>query len=148
MDLQKLVNYDKWANKKILQVIHDIEEPSLLEEIETLFAHLLTAQVVWMNRIEDQSLPDQIWPQLTFSEMRSLVEDNPAKLQKLISRKSKAIAYKNSKGTVFNNTVEEILVHLTIHGQHHRAQIANLLRQNGIEPPATDFIFFLRTLDN
>jgi uncharacterized damage-inducible protein DinB len=80
--------------------------------------------------------------------MRSLVEDNPAILQKMISRKNEAIVYKNSKGTVFNNTVEEILVHLTIHGQHHRAQIANLLRQSGIEPPATDIIFFLRTLDN
>ncbi|WP_395084871.1 DinB family protein [Gracilimonas sp.] len=39
--------------------------------------------------------------------------------------------------------MEEILVHLTIHGQHHRAQIAMLLRQAGqTRPlPISSFLF-------
>lgn len=148
MDLQKLVNYDKWANQKVLTIIRKIEDPTLLDEIEKLFSHLLTAQLVWVNRIENRPISDQIWPHLSHFDMRSLMEDNPAKLRKLISKKDEVIRYKNSRGKTFENSVEEILVHLTIHGQHHRAQISTLLRQNEIEPPATDFIFFLRTLDN
>lgn len=148
MELQKLLAYDKWANEKIFPIFKKVEDPSIRKETDKLFAHLLTAQVVWVNRIQKQPLPEHIWPDLSLSEMASLIEDNQLKLQKLISEKDEIISYKNSKGEEFENSVEEILLHLTIHGQHHRAQIAKLLRQSGLKPPATDLIFFLRTLDN
>jgi len=148
MDLQKLVNYDKWANKKVFQVIRKIDDSSLSKEIESLFAHLLTTQLVWVNRINKETLPEQIWPQLTLSDITLLVDENPDRLWNLIVRKDETVQYKNSKGDLFKNTVEDILLHLIIHGQHHRAQISTLLRKKGVEPPVTDFIFFLRTLEN
>ncbi|MEX0845990.1 MAG: DinB family protein, partial [Balneolaceae bacterium] len=76
------------------------------------------------------------------------LDQNPDKLHSLIQKKTEIIEYSNSKGVTFRNSVEEILMHIVIHGQHHRAQIAKLLRKTGITPPVTDFIFFLRTVDN
>lgn len=143
-----LLNYDSWANSTVSRSISQLPESKERSEILSLFAHLLTAQLVWVNRINKESLPSEIWPSLSIPEIEKLLQDNPPKIRELISKKGEVIHYKNSKGESFTNSVEEILVHLTIHGQHHRAQIATLLRQAGQTPPATDFIFFLRTLDN
>jgi uncharacterized damage-inducible protein DinB len=40
--------------------------------------------------------------------------------------------------------VGEIITHVTMHGGHHRGQIARALRQAGREPPYTDYIQFSR----
>lgn len=148
MDLKKLLDYDSWANSSVFRSLNQLSESEERSEILRLFAHLLTAQLIWVNRIKKEPLPSDIWPSLSIQEIEKLLHHNPYKLSGLISKKDEIINYKNSKGEAFTNSVEEILVHLTIHGQHHRAQIASLLRQAGQEPPATDFIFFLRTLDN
>ncbi|HBQ60940.1 MAG TPA: hypothetical protein DD671_15305 [Balneolaceae bacterium] len=144
MDLKKLIAYDKWANERIFLALKKVDEPSIRKEAEKLFAHLLTAQAIWVNRIENNPPPNDLWPDLSLSEMELLIDQNKPKLQKLISQKDEITSYKNSKGEEYENSVEEVLLHLTIHGQHHRAQIAKLLRQSGVKPPATDLIFFLR----
>lgn len=148
MDLKKLLDYDSWANSNVFRSLSELSESEERSEILRLFAHLLTTQLIWMNRIKKETPPADIWPTMSIQEIESLLQDNPLKLEELISKKNKVIHYQNSKGETFSNSVEEILIHLTIHGQHHRAQIATLLRQAGRTPPATDFIFFLRTLDN
>jgi|AntRauTorckE6833_2_1112554.scaffolds.fasta_scaffold03514_6 uncharacterized damage-inducible protein DinB len=148
MDLQQLLDYDEWANHRVFNAIKKVNDSAFEAEIKKLFAHLLSAQLVWMNRINNRPLPDEIWPDLSISEMKGLLNKQPKKLKSLVSRKEELIRYKNTKGDEFQNSVEEILVHLTIHGQHHRAQIASHLRKAGANPPGTDFIFFLRTLDN
>lgn len=148
MDLEKLLNYDEWANRKVFSAIKDLPESKSRNEIFTLFSHLLAAQVIWMNRITGAKNKLELWPELPLSEMETLLNQNPGKLKNLIPKASQTIQYFNSSGTEFQNSVEDILTHLTIHGQHHRAQIATLLRQAGIKPPGTDLIFFLRSLNN
>jgi uncharacterized damage-inducible protein DinB len=54
------------------------------------------------------------------------------------------VAYTNSSGTAFETPLQDIVLHVVNHGTHHRAQIALLLREAGIAPPATDYIFFRR----
>lgn len=145
MKLSILISYDEWANRKVFEVIKNLPENKPYGEIYSLFAHLLAAQVIWMSRITGSSTSGlKIWPELSLSEIESLLGQNPRKLKELVSDPSKIIRYSNSKGDEFQNSVEEILMHLIIHGQHHRAQIAKLLRQAGITPPGTDFIIFLR----
>lgn len=53
--------------------------------------------------------------------------------------------YTNSKGMLYKTKLAEILYHIMIHGQHHRAQIVKLLRNAKINPPATNFILFTRS---
>jgi uncharacterized damage-inducible protein DinB len=55
------------------------------------------------------------------------------------------IVYKNSEGTPWANRIEEIIQHVSMHSAYHRGQIALLMRENGINPPATDFIHAIRT---
>lgn len=148
MDITTLIDYDEWANRKVFNAIKGIETESYEAELCKQFAHLLATQIVWMSRITGNSSKLAIWPDLSIHEIETLMNENPRKLKSLILRKDALITYKNSRGKEFQNSVGEILMHLTIHGQHHRAQIAKLLRKAGTTPPGTDFIFFLRTLHN
>ena len=144
MDFRRLIEYDSWANERVFKVIGQLKKGEKREKAERLFSHILGAQSVWILRIEGSAEEQEVWPDRSTSEMKEIIENNNKKLHDLISRKEEYITYQNSKGHKFENKVEEILLHLTIHGQHHRAQIATLLREGGIEPPATDFIYFLR----
>ena len=66
-----------------------------------------------------------------------LAELTPAEL-------SRVIPYVNSAGDAFHSTVEDILVHVAMHGSYHRGQVALLLRDAGCEPSPTDYIAFVR----
>ncbi|MEX0722814.1 MAG: DinB family protein [Gracilimonas sp.] len=148
MNLEKFILYDYWANQKVFLAQQSLEKDEIRAEIEALFSHIVAAQVIWMSRMMGEKSEMKIWPKLSGSEIHKLIHENPGKLKTLISRKDEMISYKNSKGVSHQTKVEDILMHLVIHGQHHRAQIASLLRKAGATPPGTDFIFFLRTLDN
>jgi uncharacterized damage-inducible protein DinB len=54
------------------------------------------------------------------------------------------IAYKNTRGESFENSVRDILFHINNHSTHHRAQIAARIREAGITPPTSDYIFYRR----
>jgi uncharacterized damage-inducible protein DinB len=49
-------------------------------------------------------------------------------------------------GDSYTNNVEMIMIHLVNHSSYHRAQIAMLLRQKGLEPINTDFITYDRVI--
>jgi uncharacterized damage-inducible protein DinB len=148
MNAKKLLRYDIWANARIYRAFSSLDPSKERSDIEKLFAHLLTTQRVWVHRIKGNPAPSEIWPVLTMEEMESLLKESPQLLESLIDETGRIVTYQNSKGESFQNSVEDILMHLIIHGQHHRAQISSLLRASGVTPPVTDFIFFLRTLEN
>ena len=54
------------------------------------------------------------------------------------------VSYTNSQGKAYSNTVKDIVTHNVNHATYHRAQINQLLRQNGYEPVLTDFIAYRR----
>ncbi|MGN8225473.1 DinB family protein [Gracilimonas sp. BCB1] len=144
MEFEKLFEYDRWANKKILLAIQELDEGERREEAIGLLSHILAAQKVWMNRITGENTAVDIWPEFSETEITQIMQENTEKLKGIGAQSDKTITYQNSKGKEFNNAVGDILTHLVIHGQHHRAQIAKLIREAGQTPPGTDYIFFLR----
>ncbi|WP_421773304.1 DinB family protein [Gracilimonas sp.] len=148
MKLEKLLEYDRWANKKILLAIRELDESEIREKAIGLLSHILAAQKVWMNRIKGEKTAVDIWPEFSAAEMSQIMQENTEKLNGLVTQSDKIITYQNSKGKEFKNAVGDVLTHVVIHGQHHRAQIAKLLREAGQNPPGTDYIFFLRAVHN
>ena len=57
---------------------------------------------------------------------------------------AEAVSYKNSKGEVWSNSVQDILMHVVIHSAYHRGQIAADMRSAGHVPAYTDFIHGVR----
>jgi len=79
----------------------------------------------------------------------SLAARNAAELRAVLSSLGledlgREIDYRTSDGRAFRSTIEDILLHVALHGSYHRGQIALLIRGGGGEPASTDFIAFVR----
>lgn len=147
--LLRLFEYDNWANEQILLSLQDNLNFEESDKAVTYFAHIAGAQDLWYRRVEGQPLEDlKVWPDydlpIALQKLKALSEQWQQLIQGNKGDLDRIISYKNSSGTPYETMLSDILHHVIIHGQHHRAQIAKLLRNAKIDPPGTDFIFFSR----
>lgn len=111
---------------------------------------MLVAKKVWIKRLRSEDGSGvAIWPTLSFDECETLIEENRDTFQTYFRRKSGAdlqtsTRYRNSKGIESENPVQDILMHVLIHGGYHRGQIAKAVREAGEEPINTDYIIYIR----
>jgi uncharacterized damage-inducible protein DinB len=146
----KLFDYDRYANNLMYEVMLKAGSPFKAKQ---LMAHLLTAQQIWLNRCMD--LPPVAKP-LWISEDKAIelsdqgIEDNHKAWVSYINSLNAGdfeniIAYKTLNGVSYSNLLMDICTHVINHGTHHRAQIGQYLKAEGIENlPLTDFIAFVR----
>jgi len=141
--------FDAWGNRLHLSFLKKHSEFNHRAEAMTLFSHLHATQQVWHARIigEDSSRLD-IWPDLSLAQSNKLIDLNEKRWHELLGDHDldleRVVTYQNSKGIPYENTLEELLSHLVIHGQHHRAQINTLISRSGLNPPAIDYIYYCR----
>lgn len=144
----KLLNYDRFAN---LQMLDSILAANQSLKAVQLMAHLLAAQQIWLKRCKHLPAPGgALWPDCPATEFKAMIESNYAGWISFLEQTDDAdfgntVAYQNLKGDSFENSLSDILAHLINHGTHHRAQIGQQLKLNGLEKlPASDYIFYLR----
>jgi len=116
-----------------------------------LFNHLINAQQIWNNRIKPDGSSFGIWEMHKIGILANLDSTN---YEKSVYEKSvqivkqlpleTTIAYANSKGENFTNSIQDILYHIVNHATYHRGQIAVEWKNAGIEPLITDYIFYKR----
>ena len=146
--LLRLYQHANWANRRILDLLRN--QSQVNECARKLFSHVLAAEQVWITRLRGQdSSTIPIWPDLTLSECASLAELNSSAYKRFVSdlteeTLSRVVVYKNSKGQEFHTPVRDILAHVSLHGAHHRGQIATVVSDAGEEPVNTDYITFVR----
>lgn len=147
-DFRSLFRYTRWANDRVLDTMQAADP--VPERTVELLSHLLRAQDVWYGRIEktDHATLD-LWADEDLAACAERAEDSTRRWKAVLSDRAapdldQSIAYTNSKGTSFETPLRDLLSHVVNHSTHHRAQIALVLREAGIAPPATDYIFFVR----
>jgi uncharacterized damage-inducible protein DinB len=103
---------------------------------------------VWLSRIDGRAPNVPVWPSLELDECEALADRNQAGFARHGSAPpeslARAVRYRNTKGEEFVNTVEDILLHVALHGSYHRGQVARIVRGEGGAPQATDYIVFIR----
>ncbi|WP_286756349.1 DinB family protein [Roseivirga sp. UBA838] len=142
----RLFEYNLWANGQLAESlrVNPIENDKVLK----LTSHLANAQVIWLDRVQGQSSTVGVWDEYSQKETLELLERSSQDwLDFLYSAEDleKVIEYKNSKGQTYESRIEDILNHVVNHSTHHRAQVMLLLRQENIDPPSLDFIFYVRS---
>lgn len=147
--LRRLYDYDRWANQQVFQVLKTNNTFEFRSKTNSLMSHIMAAEDLWYRRIEGHELSDlKVWPDYKMEEIATMIEEFGSRWQTLIkeyaSDLDRRISYSNTSGTAYETMLSDILHHVIIHGQHHRAQIASWLRKADIAPPATDFIFYTR----
>src|ERR1700691_5300248 len=145
--LRRQFTYDAWANREVLTTLRKTFSAS--PQPRQLLAHILSAERLWLERIQGQPQSLSVWPDFSFEQCDAqmaeltplwrtfLIEPSPAEL-------SNEITYKNSKGEAWTSTVEDILTHVLLHSAYHRGQIATAVRAGGEQPAYTDFIHAAR----
>ncbi len=142
--LLKLLEYNFWAND--LFITRLTSNDNTPPEIQKQLSHLLSAHQIWLRRINGRGSLSSVWQSIdpeTWEGVNIELYNETTDLVKSISL-GKTFTYKNTHGTPFQNTLEDLLTHILHHSSHHRAQVALLMRQYNILPPQSDYIFYLR----
>lgn len=140
----EMVSYHHQTNQKLISQLEQ-NQSNLSPRTIPLFSHMLNAHQIWNARIlgnntfgvnDVHSLVDfQPIDKENFNNTCQIIEDYDLQAEH---------SYVNSLGQKFQNSIQDILFHACNHHAHHRGQIISDLRQNGIEPILTDYIFYKR----
>jgi uncharacterized damage-inducible protein DinB len=146
--LLRLYDHLDWAHRQVLQSLGRMPEPPA--EALHLLTHLLAAERIWLGRIRGEGNPPQVWPEaLDLAGCARWQAENAAGYRALLASLDDAaldapVAYRNSKGEPGATKLEDILLHVALHGSHHRGQIATLVKRAGGVPAATDYFLFAK----
>lgn len=143
-----LMAYEYWANQRVIGVLETTGNPP--EKALTLMAHILGAQDVWFNRMTNNPEPGVSWPQTPVTSLRHLAEKYYTNYTNWLVNLTNeelitVVSYRNLQGDgPFQNTMQDILLHLGNHSAYHRGQVIQLLKTVRDDVPATDYIVWKR----
>lgn len=144
----KLYRYNAWSNKRVLGTLQ--RQNVRDEKILTIMGHIVAAQFLWLHRIKGLPAPDvKLWGEYSLEQLVELAEKAGKEWLEFVESTNdfnRELTYKNYVNEPYTNNVENIMIHLVNHSSYHRAQIAMLLRQKGLEPINTDFITYDRVI--
>jgi uncharacterized damage-inducible protein DinB len=141
--MERLFDYDDWANREEVARLRAIDSPPALR----LLSHIVGTQWLWLARIRSETPRMPVWPELTLDQAAGELDplrDRWRETLRDVDRAS-SIDYRNSKGEPWSSTIDDVLMHVVMHGAYHRGQIATIVRQGGETPAYTDFIHATRT---
>jgi uncharacterized damage-inducible protein DinB len=144
---RRMFVYEQWANREVLSGLVRKRTPP--GQAVALLAHIIAAQSLWMDRIQERASRIAVWPHWTLDQCHDeaqciTVVCNEALASLTPEDLEREFTYVNSAGRSFTSTVNDTLTHVVLHGTYHRAQIATTLRDEGFAPEYTDFIHATR----
>lgn len=142
--LDLLLRHNAWATREVLRACESLDdtqwhrrfdmEPGSLHDTLT---HIVGAMFRWADRIDGP--PRALRPSIEDSTQRTPAEllallgeaatDLDASAARARQRGLDTVARVTFAGTPFHFTLNAMLVHVTTHGMHHRAQCLNMLRR-------------------
>lgn len=143
----RLFTYDHWANRECLAVLSAATPTP--PDVLRLMAHALSAQKLWLERLQRVPQSVAVWPSSTIEDCTALADEMLSAWKNYLAQLpaadlEKAIDYRNSKGEHWSSRVEDVLMHVLMHSAYHRGQVALKMRAAGLQPANTDFIHGVR----
>lgn len=142
-----LIRYNDWANKRLFVVLPQVcdSEPRTLQ----LFSHVIMVERLWLDRINQRVEPLPLWNPIPLPQLIRLINASTQDWLALVaglqeSEFDRMIPYVNSQGVAYENSIRDILTQTINHSTHHRGQIVQLIRQQGMTPPLVDYIAYAR----
>lgn len=141
---------DKWALFQILDKMENAENP-LPEKATILAKHIVMAFDIWKRRMLKEDISDlRFFSNAGIQEIKDYAEkvygDWKIFLPTIVDTEfSTKFTYRDMAGNKHQNSLEEVLIHLTHHAAYHRGQIQTALKEAGIEPAKIDLIIPFRS---
>jgi len=138
-ELNKLIGHTLWANEEWITFI-DASFPAD-EYLLTRMSHILLGEQAWFQRILGEEPDRKIWQTLTIPQLRELHAKHKRIYGELRAGNiARVIPFKRFTGEAYQSPISDILLHLTLHGAHHRGQMATYVSKQGKPPINTDYI--------
>ena len=162
-DVKRLFSYTEWANGLALDAAEKLPDENLRRDVrishrsifETLL-HMAGAEWIWLERWHGRSpAKAQAWSRWTaescgdLATLRerwaNLIDQRTQYVSELDEEKLAAdLPFKLLSGDPSSMPLCDQMQHIVNHSTMHRGQVVGMIRQLGIEPPATDLLFYLR----
>lgn len=158
-DLQLLIDYNYWANDRILRSAERISPAQFLGPYPLSFGslrgtlvHILGGEVNWRLRIQEGISPASMLAEAEFPDLGSLQRRwaaEEAALRGFIAGRSdedfqQIVAYKTTSGVSHQTVLWQILAHVVNHGTQFRAEAGVALTAYGQSPGDVDLMKFIR----
>jgi uncharacterized damage-inducible protein DinB len=157
-DIKRQYAYSRWATARLLAAAENLSSNELHKQHGTSFGslhgtldHLYGAERVWLDRWKGSSPTARPSVGPTASPLdfaaaweKIWTEQNEFLADLAEQSLDRELVYRDLRGAAAHATMGDVLFQVANHATYHRGQIASLLRQSGINPPATDFLVFAR----
>ncbi len=161
-EVRHLFTYTEWANARVLTAAEKLPAGELLRDVGIrhrsilgTLMHVAGADWLWLERWQGNSPVGQnVWAGWTPDDARSLQQVRE-KWDEVHRRRStylaalsdgdlaREFAYRRFTGEPYSLPLGQQMQHVVNHATLHRGQVVGMIRQLGIEPPATDLLFYL-----
>ena len=162
-DIRRLFDYTEWANELAMDAADQLVEEDLRRDVgvshQSIFGtllHMAGAEWIWLERWNGRSpTKAEAWSRWTpeacadlamLNDRWSDVVDRRAQLMAEMDevRLAADLPFTLLSGDLSSMPFIDQMQHVVNHSTMHRGQVVGMIRQLGIEPPATDLIFYLR----
>ncbi len=156
-DLATLYAYNRWAEARMLDACRLVpperygDEPAPgWSSVRASVAHIAGATDLWTRRFQGQPA-DTFIPESELATPDAVARFSAAThdtLDRLIAGLSPdqiagPFTYRNIKGQTCTVPFWAALRHVVNHATYHRGQVASKLKRLGVEPPITDFVYWV-----
>lgn len=154
----ELIRYAEAANDLLMSHVVPLTDAQLdhpldlgMGSVRKICQHLLAGEVTWFARISGQA--EAKWPAKPIpaspAEMGALFGQVASERQAFLrslraDQLDRLQPYRDSKGSLFQATLRQMLLQMILHATHHRAQAVNAIRRVGGPPPELDFMCQVR----
>jgi uncharacterized damage-inducible protein DinB len=159
-DIELLIDYNYWANKKILDQTTKVTDEQFVEKQSPGFSagslrgtlvHTMSAEWLWRMRFQHSVSPSAALNELEFPNLAALVlrwGAEEARMREFIEGLNEkalqeVVNYTTVTGNIARaNTREHALTHMVFHGMQHRSECAVLLTNFGCSPGNIDLLYY------
>ena len=162
-DIKRFFSYTEWANDLAMQAASKLPDESLRRDVgishKSIFGtllHMAGAEWIWLERWHGRSPAKaeawSLWTTESCADLATLKE----RWSNLIDQRTRYVSelddailaaelsFKLLSGDPSSMRLIDQMQHVVNHATLHRGQVVGMIRQLGIEPPATDLLFYLR----
>jgi uncharacterized damage-inducible protein DinB len=162
-DIKNLLDYTEWANDLAMDAASKLPDEAMRRDVgishRSIFGtlvHMAGAEWIWLERWHGRS-PSKaeawsLWSTESCADLAtlkdrwtSLIKERAEFVSGLDEMRLAAdLPFKLLSGDPSSMPLINQMQHVVNHATMHRGQIVGMIRQLGIEPPATDLLFYLR----
>lgn len=158
-DVKTLIEYNEWANSRILQSAAQVTAEQFTAPAHLSFGslrgtlvHVLATETIWRMRSLESISPTALLSESefpTFEALRQRWVEEGGKLRAYVAPLDdgdmlRMVHYTNTKGTPFDTVLWQLLAHVVNHGTQFRSEAGVALTEYGRSPGDLDLIKFLR----